>query len=239
MKEVGIYKIENKLNGHCYIGSSKNIKKRWYEHRRRLKNNTHHSIVLQRAWNKYGEENFKFDILCYCSENELLIKEQEFFNELKPEYIILKIAGRLNGYKHTEETKKKIKEKRAKQIIVMSKERRDNISKAKVGKKLSPEHKKSLSKAKTNKKLSKEHKNKIRQKCTPEMMREKQRLSVNSRKDCNIIGENDNGEIIYQFNSLKEAYTELNICQSTLWRIIKNKRKFNNLIWKKQDLRGL
>ena len=29
----GIYKITNKINGHCYIGSSVDIKKRWRAHR--------------------------------------------------------------------------------------------------------------------------------------------------------------------------------------------------------------
>ena len=26
---IGIYKITNNLNGHCYIGQSRNINKRW------------------------------------------------------------------------------------------------------------------------------------------------------------------------------------------------------------------
>jgi len=31
---VGIYKITNTLNGHKYIGKSKNIADRWSEHKR-------------------------------------------------------------------------------------------------------------------------------------------------------------------------------------------------------------
>lgn len=31
---IGIYKIENLINGKVYIGQSKDIKKRWNEHRK-------------------------------------------------------------------------------------------------------------------------------------------------------------------------------------------------------------
>ena len=36
--------------------------KRKKDHIRDAINNKHHSIHFQRAWNKYGEVNFKFDI---------------------------------------------------------------------------------------------------------------------------------------------------------------------------------
>ena len=47
----GIYKIENKENGKVYIGSSKNIEKRWEAHEVGLKNKRHHNAKLQHAWN--------------------------------------------------------------------------------------------------------------------------------------------------------------------------------------------
>lgn len=78
----GIYRIVNIKNGKFYLGSSKNIKKRWYQHKSHLRGNTHHSIHLQRAWNKYGEESFKFEIM-YETKN-LQEEEQKLLDELKP-----------------------------------------------------------------------------------------------------------------------------------------------------------
>lgn len=53
----GIYKIE--LDGKClYVGQSKDIKRRWTEHRRHLKQNKHENVYLQRIYNKY--KNFQY-----------------------------------------------------------------------------------------------------------------------------------------------------------------------------------
>lgn len=60
---IGIYQIKNKTNNKIYVGSSLNIKRRFSDHRRLLKNNKHHSYKLQRAYNKYGESNFEFIVL--------------------------------------------------------------------------------------------------------------------------------------------------------------------------------
>lgn len=46
---VGIYKIENKVNGKVYIGQSIDIKIRWYNHRKELNGNRHHNEHLQNA----------------------------------------------------------------------------------------------------------------------------------------------------------------------------------------------
>lgn len=51
-------------------------------HRRRLAKNVHDNDYLQKAWNKYGSENFAWAVLEYCSMKERLIREQwwvEFF----------------------------------------------------------------------------------------------------------------------------------------------------------------
>ena len=59
----GVYMIKNKVNGKFYIGSSVDIAYRWARHKRQLRNGNHHSIHLQRAWDKYGEASFDFSIL--------------------------------------------------------------------------------------------------------------------------------------------------------------------------------
>ena len=58
-----IYKIRNVVNGKFYIGSTANTKTRFYNHRRHLRKGTHHCAHLQAAWNKYGEECFKFEVV--------------------------------------------------------------------------------------------------------------------------------------------------------------------------------
>lgn len=80
---IGIYKIENIINNKVYIGSSNNIERRWKEHKRLLNNNKHHSIKLQRAWNKYGSENFKFSVLEECEVDRLLYLEQYYIDKFK------------------------------------------------------------------------------------------------------------------------------------------------------------
>jgi group I intron endonuclease len=45
------------------------------------------------------------EILVYCSQKKCIKLEQKYFNLLKPEYNILKIAGSLLGFKHSLETR--------------------------------------------------------------------------------------------------------------------------------------
>lgn len=98
---IGIYRIINKVNGKFYIGSTSTIGfvKRWNKHILDLHNQKHHSIYLQRAWNKYGEKNFKFEILEICNKNDCLSKEQYYLDKFNPNYNICKIAGSTLGYK--------------------------------------------------------------------------------------------------------------------------------------------
>ena len=71
----GIYCIENVHNNKKYIGLSSDIQRRWYEHKSDLRNNRHVNIYLQRAWNAYGEEAFKFYVVELCDPSELCDKE--------------------------------------------------------------------------------------------------------------------------------------------------------------------
>jgi group I intron endonuclease len=106
-----IYIIRNNINDKIYIGSAIDVKARWVTHRSRLKNNQHHSIILQRAYNKYGIESLSYEILEYVTDkNKLIEREQVWINFFKPEYNINKIAGNNLGMKHSEETKKKMSE---------------------------------------------------------------------------------------------------------------------------------
>ena len=84
---IGVYKITNKLNGDCYIGSSKDIGKRWkrhiYLHESKGK---HHEYFLYRAMRKYGIENFEFEVLELCEDSEKIMLEQKYYKKLNPRY---------------------------------------------------------------------------------------------------------------------------------------------------------
>lgn len=94
-----IYKIQNRLNGNIYVGSSKNIGKRIKRHKRDLKRGVHHNIYLQRAYRKYGEV-FEFFILEEVAPDKLLHKEQEWIDALKPKYNIGCVGGGDNITNH-------------------------------------------------------------------------------------------------------------------------------------------
>jgi group I intron endonuclease len=78
-KICGIYCIESKKDSKKYIGQAFNIYDRWMYHKNSLRKNAHHSVHLQRAWNKYGEENFSFWIVERCDTDENILLEREFF----------------------------------------------------------------------------------------------------------------------------------------------------------------
>lgn len=78
-----IYKITNLVNGKSYIGSTiRPLYKRKYEHFSELRNNEHCNTYLQRSFNKYGEKNFKFEIL------EILKFPETYSKLLQCEYLV-------------------------------------------------------------------------------------------------------------------------------------------------------
>lgn len=150
---MGIYEVVNTINDKKYIGSSVNIEKRFDWHRSALRNSFHWNPHLQRSWDKHGENMFQFRILIVCTNpNILLVTEQAFIDNWKPEYnmgsaiggpmpettkqkIRLKQLGRLNsfyGKKHTEETKYKMRRWQQNRPP-LSKEARQKISIANKG----------------------------------------------------------------------------------------------------------
>ena len=78
----GIYMIQNKVNGKIYIGQAVNIEKRWGKHKSELRGNYHINKHLQNAWNKDGESNFEFTVICECDESQLNTMEEYYIYEL-------------------------------------------------------------------------------------------------------------------------------------------------------------
>ena len=88
-KISGIYKIVNKVNGKYYVGSSTNISDtshgRWKRHKYLLNKNSHFNIHLQRAWNKYGKNNFIFSFIEETLSKYTLKLEQKYLDIAKNE----------------------------------------------------------------------------------------------------------------------------------------------------------
>lgn len=82
----GVYAITNTVTGEQYIGSSKQIAERWMNHRTQLRGGRHNTR-LQAAWNQYGEEAFRVDVLELVEgEDALLMAEQRWIAERQPAY---------------------------------------------------------------------------------------------------------------------------------------------------------
>jgi group I intron endonuclease len=101
-----IYKITNKTDGKMYVGQTiQMLEERWKQHRR-MKGNC---LYLRRAFEKYGIDNFVFEMICDCSNEELDKFEKQYmieFNSMVPNGYNLREGG--NGGRHHEETKRKI-----------------------------------------------------------------------------------------------------------------------------------
>ena len=112
-----IYKITNTITNKCYIGETKqiNIEVRWNQHKNTIKNGTG-CPILQSAVKKYGIENFKFDILLICFDEDRYKYEIEYikkYNSQVPNgYNILGggPGGGFEGKTHSEQAKKQISE---------------------------------------------------------------------------------------------------------------------------------
>ena len=98
----GIYKITNTITGDFYIGSSKNIKRRWKDHKCSSAWNKCQNNPLYLDMKKYGLDKFVFEILEEAEVEQLKEKEQQFIEMLKPTYNDIRANGRdIERYKET------------------------------------------------------------------------------------------------------------------------------------------
>ena len=86
MKICGIYKITNTITGDFYIGSSKDVKHRWAQHKcpSRWKQCKNNPIYLDMR--KYGTDKFVFEVIAEVEADSLKEAEQQFIETLKPSY---------------------------------------------------------------------------------------------------------------------------------------------------------
>lgn len=107
-----IYCIKNIITNKIYIGSTKNFKSRLWYHFYHLKNNKHHSIHLQRSYDKYGKENFNATIIEEC---DILFRQERELYHIKINNSFNRDFGynvnepNNENFKHSNETKVKLR----------------------------------------------------------------------------------------------------------------------------------
>jgi group I intron endonuclease len=183
---ICVYGIHNVVTNKWYVGSTVRMPRRFVEHKFFLKHNKHDNKKLQNAYNKYGKDAFEYHILATYDNAENLEHYEILWtialDALKNGYVLR--AGNRNaiGYKHSEETRKKMSDakkgklpnnygksyKQLKKRGKLSEERKNKISKANKGKTysrvykpISDEQKEYLSKKFAGKPRSEEVKRKI------------------------------------------------------------------------------
>ena len=114
-----IYKITNTVNGKCYIGVTiqSNPNERWSNHKSHNRQGNG-CPFLMKAFKKYGEESFKFEVLIICFDEDVFKFEPDYikkYNSMSPNGYNVAIGGKIGmsflGKTHSEETRKIIGEK--------------------------------------------------------------------------------------------------------------------------------
>lgn len=90
-----IYTITNITNGKQYVGSTKQYDVRVRQHKNQLRLNSHHNVMLQRAYNKDSNiDKFIFEEIFVCLDSaDHFDLEKLFILQLKPSYNIGSVGG--------------------------------------------------------------------------------------------------------------------------------------------------
>ena len=94
-KVRGIYKVTNKVNGKVYIGQSVDIGRRWRQHM-----TAEDDIYFHKAIQKYGVENFEWEVIEKCKKSELDERESywiEYYDSYNKGYNCTKGGGGCSG----------------------------------------------------------------------------------------------------------------------------------------------
>lgn len=102
MKISAVYKITNTITNDFYIGSSKNVKRRWIDHKKPSRWKQHPNNPMYLDMQKYGTDKFVFEVLAEVEADKLKEAEQKFIETLKPTYNNRKANGwDIERYKET------------------------------------------------------------------------------------------------------------------------------------------
>ena len=101
-KIIGVYKITNTVTGDFYIGSSKDVKRRWRQHKCKSIWNQQPNNPLYKDMQEYGLDKFIFEVLAEVEKEKLKETEQQYIEKLKPIYNSNRAKGwDIERYKET------------------------------------------------------------------------------------------------------------------------------------------
>ena len=92
-KISAVYKITNTITCDFYVGSSKNVKKRWADHKCKSTWKINSNKQLYKDMEKYGVNSFELQILEEVEPEKLKEVEQQFIETLNPTYNDRKASG--------------------------------------------------------------------------------------------------------------------------------------------------
>ncbi len=241
-KISGIYLISHLDSGKVYVGSSVNCISRIKKHKSLLSRNKHYNTKLQNAWNKYKETNFSFEIIEKVPPRLLMEREQcwmDSYDVIDVGYNLTPNANSNLGFKHSDETKRKLSLIQLKKVISVetrlklstankNKKREAEviarIAKANRGKKRSAEICAMISKKLQGRKLTDTHKENIANGITGQIRSEKHKynLSLARAKIHKFV--NPKNELIIITN-LKKFCLDNNLDSAGFWAIKNGKYK--------------
>ena len=106
-KIAGVYKVTNIITGDFYIGSSKDIKHRWANHKCSSAHKRQPNSKLYKDMASYGKDKFIFEVI---EETDNLKEREQYYIEcLKPSYNNYQAKG-LNTDRYKETLKRCCKE---------------------------------------------------------------------------------------------------------------------------------
>ena len=233
-----VYLITNTINGKRYVGQSQqiDIKRRWNKHKNISK--TGLGKVLRDAYEEYGIDNFKFQIICICFNEDCDKYEEEYiikFNTIVPNGYNIKCRGK--SIIVSEETRLLIS-KRTKET--MTDERIKRIIETHKGKQISDEHKKIIS-IKTKErwqKMTESQKKEVIEKRKNNINYIHSHAALKNQSDATKkrVGKyNKDGELLECFDSISDAANISNLSVTTISRVCsgqKYHKTAGGFIWK-------
>lgn len=219
-----IYARPNLINGKKYVGQAKDLKTRqkaW-----KCLSQPYSGDVINRAREKYGIDNFGFEILKECDDEELNYWEMYYIKELNTKvpygYNLTDGGDGMSGYHFTEETRKKISE--------ANKGKNKGKTPWNKGKHRSEETKRKISEAHKGDKngmygkhLSEEHKNNLSKALTNRSDQSKPVLQIDKNTN----------EVVAEFPSIHEVKRQLNYNSGHIASCCNGKKKsYGGFIWR-------
>lgn len=213
----GIYMWKNNNNKKFYIGSSVDLKRRFNSYFNLNYLVKESRLHLHRALLKHGFSAFSLYVIEYCEKENLIDREQYYFDLLKPNYNICTIAGSTLGRSHDEKTKENISKSKKGTYSeednhfhgkTHTLEARNKMAKAKLFKNLSEETKEKISTKMKGRKLTEEHKTNLS-------------LSKKNNKKLCVLDIRTNEETI--FDSISNAEKSLDLPKDSIRANLRSK----------------